>query len=280
MKKIKMVTTLIIVFLFIFSSCSNNNTEDTIDISLGNNTDSSDDTTTESESPTSTPTETPREIVNENSRVPILMYHSITDDTWGYEDLHVSPSELEKQVKYLSENGYTTLFFEELEDAKYYEKPIILTFDDGYKNNYTEAYPILEKYKMKGTIFFTTSALNKKNKLTEEDIKNMDENYIEIQSHTVTHLDLSTLDEETLEYELKESKEVIEELTGKEVNTLCYPAGKYNDAVLEMTEKYYTYGVKARPNGLYTEDNPNMEIERLYVSREMSLDGFINLIEQ
>ena len=68
-------------------------------------------------------------------RVPVLMYHAVGDDCWGEESLFVKPEELEKQLQYLSENGYETIFFEDLSHIEQYEKPVLLTFDDGYDDN-------------------------------------------------------------------------------------------------------------------------------------------------
>ena len=65
--------------------------------------------------------------------VPILMYHAVSDDLWGSAELFVSPAEMEKQLAYLQENGYTTITFEDLPRLDEIEKPILLTFDDGYR---------------------------------------------------------------------------------------------------------------------------------------------------
>ncbi len=80
------------------------------------------------------------EPVPQDVKVPILMYHAVSDDIWGTADLFVSPSELEKQLTYLQENGYTTITFEDLPRIDEIEKPILLTFDDGYRDNYTELF--------------------------------------------------------------------------------------------------------------------------------------------
>lgn len=85
--------------------------------------------------------------------VPVLMYHAVGDDCWGEESLFVKPEELEKQLQYLSENGYETIFFEDLSHIEQYEKPVILTFDDGYDDNAEKLLPLLRKYDMKATIF-------------------------------------------------------------------------------------------------------------------------------
>ena len=76
-------------------------------------------------------------------QVPVLMYHAVGDDCLGEEHLFVRPAELEQQLQYLSENGYETIFFEDLAHLERYEKPVILTFDDGYDDNYTLLLPLL-----------------------------------------------------------------------------------------------------------------------------------------
>lgn len=213
---------------------------------------------------------------NRKLKLPILLYHSVTDKTWGYTDLHVSPKEFDQQMKYLKDNNYTSLNFSELENANQYEKPIIITLDDGYENNYTEVYPILKKYNIKATIFVCEGNIGKTNVLKKEQIAEMS-GLVDIQSHTITHPDLTKIDNKSLEKELKESKEKLQEITGKEINTLAYPAGQYNEYVLEITRKYYKYAVIARNDGFYTGED-KYTIKRLYISRNTPLNGFITMI--
>ena len=99
-------------------------------------------------------------------RVPVLMYHAVGDDCWGEESLFVKPEELEKQLQYLSENGYETIFFEDLSHIEQYEKPVLLTFDDGYDDNAETLLPLLQKYGMKATIFLIAGDVGKPHKLT------------------------------------------------------------------------------------------------------------------
>ena len=73
--------------------------------------------------------------------VVILCYHGVLDNPWGIESLFVKTAEFEAQMKYLKENGYTTLLASEISQADNYEKPVIITFDDGYKDVYTNAFP-------------------------------------------------------------------------------------------------------------------------------------------
>ena len=81
------------------------------------------------------------------------MYHAVSDDLWGYWDLFVSPETMEQELLYLQENGYETIWFEDLSHVEDFEKPVILTFDDGYDDNYTELFPLLQKYNAQATIF-------------------------------------------------------------------------------------------------------------------------------
>lgn len=99
-------------------------------------------------------------------RAPVLMYHAVGDDCWGEESLFVKPEELEKQLQYLSENGYETIFFEDLSHIEQYEKPVLLTFDDGYDDNAETLLPLLQKYGMKATVFLIAGDVGKPHKLT------------------------------------------------------------------------------------------------------------------
>lgn len=105
--------------------------------------------------------------------VPIFMYHAVGNDCWGEESLFVKPEELEKQLQYLSENGYETIFFEDLAHIEQYEKPVMLTFDDGYDDNNTNLLPLLQKYGMKATIFLIAGDVGKRHKLTREQISEL-----------------------------------------------------------------------------------------------------------
>ena len=95
-------------------------------------------------------------------KLPVIMYHSLLKDEKLQNDYTVSPTLFENDLKYLTENGYTTVVVKDLIDYVYGkkslpEKCIMLTFDDGYNNNYTDLYPLLQKYNVKATIFISAS---------------------------------------------------------------------------------------------------------------------------
>lgn len=216
--------------------------------------------------------------IPQNCSVPALMYHAVSDNCWGEADLFVSPSELEAQLQYLQENGYTPIFFEDLPRVNEIEKPVLLTFDDGYDDNFTELFPILQKYQCKATVFVITDDIGKNHKLTAEQIQQMaDSGLVSIQSHTVSHRDLDELDEADTIYELSQSQLMLTRLTGKQPFVLCYPTGYYSDLTLEIARKYYSFGL-LMSSGLYTTDCDPFQIPRYFVSRYTSLDSFINMV--
>ncbi len=214
----------------------------------------------------------------EGVAVPTVMYHAVGDNCWGIASLFVSPSSLEKQLKYLTENGYTPIWFEDLGRADQIEKPILLTFDDGYDDNYHELLPILKKYQVKATVFVIVDLLGTEHYMTEEQVREMaNSGLVSIQSHTMTHAYLNECDEEQLEYEIAQSKLAVTRLTGKESFVLCYPSGKHNDASIAKTAAHYEFGVWIRGGIYHTGDDPYM-VNRKYVSRSTTLSAFKGLI--
>lgn len=224
-----------------------------------------------------TPPEPPT--VPEGVEVPVLMYHAVSDELWGIESLFVKPERMEEQLKWLSENGYTPIWFEDLYHLDQIEKPVILTFDDGYEDNYTELFPLLKKYQMKATVFMITGSIGQEHYLEEQEIQEMAKSgLISFQSHTVTHRNLPELGAEELKTELIDSKKTIKELTGKEPSVLCYPTGRYNKTVKDAVQEEYQYAVLMSGNDWKTGDDP-LTIHREYISRSTTLNEFKNMIK-
>jgi len=164
-----------------------------------------------------------------------LMYHSISDRS-----AQVSAKNFEKQMKYLSENGYTFLFSEEIRDCDKYEKPIIITFDDGYRDNYDAGFDILKKYNAKATIYMITDYIGKDGFLTEEQIKEMEESgLVRVDPHTHNDTDLSQLTSEHIHFQIEKSNAVLKEITGREPKTFAYPYGGFDEESKEIAAEYY-----------------------------------------
>ncbi len=218
--------------------------------------------------------------IPEDVNVPVLMYHAVSDNMWGIGELFVSPSEMEKQLQYLVENEYDPIWFEDLAHVEDYDKPVILTFDDGYDDNYTELLPLLQEYQVKATVFVIGNAPGTSHKMTAEQIKEMsDSGLVSIQSHGYTHDDMNVMSEETLEHELGESWRVLTRITGKIPYVLCYPTGRYSSTTIEVAKRYYLFGLKMN-GGLYNTsvDDP-YEVSRYYVSRYTDIYAFASFIE-
>ena len=179
--------------------------------------------------------------------VPIFMYHAVGNDCWGEESLFVKPEELEKQLQYLSENGYETIFFEDLAHIEQYEKPVMLTFDDGYDDNSTNLLPLLQKYGMKATIFLIAGGWS--------------------------HRNMANLPPSELLLEMARSQSAIAALTGRPPTALSYPNGSSNERVRKIAGWFYTYGVRTYA-GVYVTGRDPLLIERITVSRGTPLEAF------
>ena len=210
----------------------------------------------------------------ENVNVPVLMYHAVSDDLWGYWDLFVSPETMEQELLYLQENGYETIWFEDLSHVEDFEKPVILTFDDGYDDNYTELFPLLQKYNAKATIFVIPKAIGTPHKMTAEQVQELSRSgLVSIQSHTYSHGNLSTMDEQTLIFEMEQSQNYLAALTGQVPYAVCYPEGTRSELSIELAGRYYDYGLLMNGQLYNTSDDP-MRVKRFYVPRGYDLGSF------
>ncbi|MBL7157119.1 MAG: polysaccharide deacetylase family protein [Candidatus Omnitrophica bacterium] len=212
----------------------------------------------------------------------IIMYHSVGDETStldGYgQKLNVSPETFAKQMKFLKMRDYNVIplaeFIERIrEDEEIPPGTIAITFDDGLKNNFLHAYPVLKKYNFPATIFVTTQFVGKKKFLTWEDMEIMQNDNISIGSHTISHKWLPSLDESSLRRELVGSKKILEDRTNRKIKTLSYPLGGYNDAVKKMAKTAGYIGAVATNPGRKQPKNDPYVLKRIRIS--MTSDNLI-----
>ncbi len=217
---------------------------------------------------------------NLGKKVPILMYHAVSDNPWGDTTLFVSVKNFELQMKYLYDNGYTPLFLNEIDSAKNYDKPIIITFDDGYKNIYDYAYPILKKYNIKSSFYLITDWMDGETYITPEMAVELDKsNLFEIGVHTKTHVKLGTLDYDTQYNEIIESKNTLEKILNKNINTIAYPYGSYNSDTINITKSAFDYAVTVESGFNYSNKLDRLRLKRFKIPRSMDINTFINVIE-
>ena len=213
-------------------------------------------------------------------RVPVLMYHCFGDDIQGDEKLYVTEENLEAQLQYLTENGFTTLFFHELSMADQVEKPIILTVDDGYLDNYTILYPLLQKYNCKATIFVVTDLIDKADhKMTSAQLKELsDSGLVSIQSHTAAHPHLRSLSQTEQRSQLQESALTLARITGLVPYAFAYPYGEYSAATLSLTRQQYAVAVRIGDTDYITGTDCHT-IPRWYMKRTTTMEEFISMVE-
>jgi peptidoglycan/xylan/chitin deacetylase (PgdA/CDA1 family) len=223
--------------------------------------------------------------------VPVIMYHHIESsagiDNAIEKGLRVHPDVFDKQMEYLKTNNYTTILSSDLSDYQFKgkplpEKPIILTFDDGYLNNYEKAFPILKKHEMKGEFAIITGMIGNSSYMNWDQIRDLVKGGMGISSHTVHHCYLAGIDQsktketgnktylatpivnlaeessrkscpsnnfagvlnsEQVTEELRISKKVLEKETGFSIKALVYPFGNFNQEVKEIAKDLgYEYG--------------------------------------
>ena len=186
-------------------------------------------------------------VVNKPSLV--LMYHSVNPDKIeGDANLAVTPEAFEWQLKYYKEHGFETVFASEA-SATTTKREIVITFDDGYEDNYIYAYPLLKKYNMKATIFMVAGDIGKENRLSAGQLKEMsDSGLVEIGSHTVKHQNLNECSLEELDNEFANSQGILENIVGKPVRAVAYPGGYSDEIVEKYASEHYSRGFIARPN--------------------------------
>ncbi|MFQ5613830.1 MAG: polysaccharide deacetylase family protein, partial [Anaerolineae bacterium] len=243
-------------------------------------------------SPTPTPTSTPLPTPNATDRlvrVPILMYHYLSSppaDADIYRlDLSVTPENFEQQLVYLKEAGYQSITLEALLrhlalGEPLPAKPVILTFDDGYRDNYENAFPLLQKYGFTGSFFLVTRPIDDgdPNYLTWDMVVEMSRAGMEFGAHTYRHADLTNDDIDYLLYEIVGSKVAIEERVGP-IYFIAYPSGQYNQLTIDVVASAHFWGALTIHQGITQSYRKRFEMERIRVRGSDTLEEFIAKME-
>ena len=217
--------------------------------------------------------------------VPILMYHyirpapSIYLDYLGYR-LTVTPEDFHTQMDWLSVLGYHAVDFNDLRAyfsglAPLPTKPVVITFDDGYSDLYTTAFPMLRSYNFKGVAYIVTSFVGQPRYVTAAQIVEMDQNGIEIASHTVDHANIGGASLYSATYQLATSKAWLQHLIGHSVVDFAYPSGKFSArAVYALQTNGYDTAVTELPGTVHSRAD-RYTWTRIRVGGGESLSDFI-----
>lgn len=184
---------------------------------------------------------------NQSVKIPILIYHSIRPYYPGItkliKEFTVPPDVFEDQLQYLKNNGYTVIVLDDLinhfsSGTPLPTKPVIITLDDGWENQYRYAYPLLKKKNYLAIFYVYPDAVNTKHFLTWEEINILAKNGMVIGDHTYSHPELPKVtDPNALRKEIVESKKVIEDHIGKSVKDFAYPFGAYTSKHVDLVKQ-------------------------------------------
>lgn len=170
----------------------------------------------------------------------VLNYHQINDRDCN--SLTVRPGTFADELDYLTEHGYHVISLDQFishqqDGAPLPEKPVLITFDDGYRDNYTDAFPLLKERNMPALIFIITDYVGTQEKyLTWPQIHEMEKQGIAFGSHTLSHARLSQADPKDARFQLETSQAVFRWQFGKNARALAYPCGYYDDTVKQLAK--------------------------------------------
>ena len=242
--------------------------------------------------------------------LPIIMYHSILKDKNLQNDYTISPTLFENDLKYLTDNGYTTVTVEDLINYVYHgrdlpDRCIMLTFDDGYYNNYYYAFPLLKKYKCRAVISPIASMTEKFTQtqdisvtyghISDDNIREMvNSGYVEIQNHSY---DMHTLTprkgvskkrgesaeeyKNTVTNDITKAQNYLENVTGKKPSSFVYPFGAKSDGTEEIVRELgfvCTMTCTEEPNVITRDKESLFELGRYRRDGKESMESLLNSI--
>ncbi len=269
MKRLSMIGCLLLVFTMLLVGCggmtSDTNTKDSPTVA-----------TTEKKKPIPQG-KVKRDGVEMNvpKGLPILMYHKVGPDKEN--DAVISEDLFRSQMKFLKENGYHPLTMDELYDyivngAAVPEKPVVLTFDDGYADTYSIVYPIMKEYGFPVTVFVNPGDVG--TRLTWEQIKEMHEAGVTIASHAYNHERLSEQSNDKQKANIVDAQKALKDKLGMENTWLCYPYGKHNAYTMQVAkENGIKLAVDMKSGWAHKGDNP-LELLRVWVGNSVDLANF------
>lgn len=232
-------------------------------------------TPTPSQSPSQSPE--PQYPKVSSYEVPILMYHYIRNaenESQLGKNLSVSPKNFDSQIKWLKDNDYKALKAADLADPDKKElskivfekkKPIVITFDDGYEDAYTNAYSVLQKYQMTATFYIIRDYVGRPEYMNQSQIDQLEKDGYEIGSHTLSHPDLTKLTPTEAQKQISDSKE--------NALTFCYPAGKYDATTVKLVQEAGYLAAVTTHSGIADQNSNILELPRVRIE-ESSGEAF------
>jgi len=277
---LRKLTIIAIIFLTIIylSGCSSNSDVKTVSATHT----STPQVTKNIEAPTKKPTPATKSTAIPSkvaiSGVPVLMYHSISYVQGN--EVRLPKEKFKEQMQFLKDNHYNTISLDELysflkNNVPLPSKPIVITFDDGYVDNYTTALPILKSFGFKAVVFVITNRVDKNPLyMTSKQLKEMLAAGIEIESHTVSHADLNFLSNIKQQSELDNSKSFLEKDLNSNVKYIAYPYGHFNINSLKGVQNAGYRMAFTTEKGWASKSDSLFELPRVYISSFFDINVF------
>ncbi|MGG7058764.1 polysaccharide deacetylase family protein [Clostridium tertium] len=216
-------------------------------------------------------------------RIPILMYHSISDSDLN-NNLLVPIKEFEAEVKWLKENGFTPMLLDDVLEAYntgYVPKrPVAITFDDGYADNYTDAYRILNENKMKATFFIITNNTDTDSFYMNSNIlKEMKDNGMGIENHTSRHMEFTNISRDEKAMIIQEGIDILKEKLGVDSKFVCYPVGRYDEETIEVEKELGIKAAVTTEPGISSLNDGIYSLKRVRMT-PMEIDSFKEIFQE
>ena len=232
-------------------------------------------------------------------KIPILMYHSISEQASAkFRRFAVAPKLFHEHMAYLHQQNYTPLTVTQLIQARTQgesslpERPIVLTFDDGFADFFTQALPVLQEFSFPATLYIVTACIGGTSRwlqhegeadrliLSWEQIATISAAGIECGGHTQTHPQLDTLSRAQARKEIVQCKRILEDRLGQKIESFAYPFGYHTATTQELVrEAGYTSACAVKYEMSSQTDNP-FSLARLIVSADTSVQGLAALLKQ
>jgi peptidoglycan/xylan/chitin deacetylase (PgdA/CDA1 family) len=223
-----------------------------------------------------------------STNIPIVMFHYIRSVDGGKDPLgfalSVTPENFEGELRYLQDHNYHTVSLDDAhaaitKGASLPPKPVILTFDDGYIDFYTTAYPLLKKYHFIGVTYAVPGFCGNSRYMSWEQLKEVSDGGMEIAAHTVHHIDLTAVSADVARQEIAGSRQQLEQRLGITVRHFAYPYGKLNEGVVQsIREAGFLTATTTYPGRTHTSDNL-LTLRRVRASGGESLATFISKVQ-
>jgi peptidoglycan/xylan/chitin deacetylase (PgdA/CDA1 family) len=210
------------------------------------------------------------------TRLPILMFHDISDQR---KPISFPAAVFQRSMGRLHSNGFRTLTLLEMvaclqAGALFPDRSFAITFDDGYRTVYDQAFPVLQRYGMTATVFVTPGvtkpansaerlpALEGRTMLSWQEIREMQDAGMDIGAHTCTHPRLTQLPMERIAAEMLGSKTIIREMLGRPVACFAYPFGRYDARIRDLAAQHFCCALSDKL-GFVTADSDPFALERV-----------------